>query len=268
MACNLADVSGVPMVNLPMHTSIARIWPVLLISILYLAALTGCMRQLPPQVIVVGDVTEMGRKLTPPSAQQPVYYFPLVVGYKELGSPIAGEKVPEKNVVLHTLAKELAKQHYLVMTEQHPPDQVLIFWWGSMNPEIQDFGSNDPLEQVFFNEGEMLALVGAYKSSGIASTQYHDLRAAARDDRYFIILMAYDFAAARLRQKKLLWMAKMSTESVGTYLPEVISALVASGGPAFGRDTPPSFVDSELALGGKVILAPLEVKEVLPADTK
>jgi hypothetical protein len=233
-----------------------------------LTVLAGCMNRLPPQVIVVGDLTEMGKALTPPDVQHPVYYFPLVVGYKEMGAVIAGEKVPVKNEVLRTLAKELAKQHYLVMNDQHPPEQVLVFWWGSMNPEIQDFGSNDPSEQVFFNEREMLALVGAYKSAGVAPWQSSDLRTAARDDRYFIVVMAYDYAAARQHKKKLLWMAKMSTESVGTNLPDVIAALVASGGPAFGRDTPPSFVDSEKALGGKVNLAPLEVKEYLPNRKK
>lgn len=211
----------------------------------------------------------MGRNQTSPDALHPTYYFPLVLGYKEMGAVIAGEKVPEKNVVLHTLAVELAKQHYLIMNDQHPPEQLLVFWWGSMNPQIEDFGSNDPAAQVFFNEREMLALVGAYKSTGIAPSQANDLRTASRDERYFIILMAFDFKAARQHQKKLLWMAKMSTESVGTSLPDVIPALVASGGPAFGRDTPPSFVDSGQSLKeGKVILAPMEVKDYLPAGKK
>lgn len=250
-----------------MHPSFLRKWPAVFVHGLCLAALTGCLSSLPPRVVVVGDVTEMGKKLTPPDAQHPIHYFPLVAGYKELGAVVAGEKVPEKNVVLHTLAKELAKRHYLVMTAEHPPEQLLVFWWGSMNPQIEDFGSNDPADQVFFNEREMLALVGAYKSTGIAPWQSDDLWTAARDDRYFIILMAFDFAAARQRQKKLLWMAKMSTESVGTSLPDVIPALVASGGPAFGRDTPPSFVDSGQSLKeGRVILAPLEIKEYLPAS--
>lgn len=234
-----------------------------------MAGLTGCMNRLPPQVIVAGDVTEMGQKLTVPDAGHPVYYFPLVVGYKEMGAVIAGEKVPEKNVVLHTLAVELAKQHYLVMNAQHSPQQLLVFWWGSMNPQIENFGSSDPSDQVFFNEREMLALVGAYKTSAIAPWKSDELRTAARDDRYFLILMAYDFAAAREHKKKLLWMAKMSTESVGTDLPSVISSLVASGGPAFGRDTPPSVVDSsQLLKEGKVILAPLEIKDYLPPDKK
>ncbi len=229
-----------------------------------LVLLAGCSTPLPPQVIVVGDVTADGKKLEPPSAANPVYYLPVVVGYKEMGAVVAGEKVPVKNEVLRTLAVALAKQHYLVMDAAHPPEQVLVFWWGSMNPEIQDFGSNDPTEQVFFNEREMLALVGAHKADRLARWDQDDLRTAARDDRYFVILMAFDFAASRQRQKKLLWMARMSTEATGTDLPSVIPALAASGAPAFGRDTSPDWVDSGKVRESSVILAPLEVKGTVP----
>jgi hypothetical protein len=127
-------------------------------GIICLTVLAGCI---PPQVIVVGDLTATGKQLTPPDTQHPIYYFPLVVGYKEMGGVIAGEKVPVKNQVSHTLAVALAKQHYLVLDANHPPEQLLVFWWGSMNPQIEDFGSDDPMDQVFFNQSEMLALVGA-----------------------------------------------------------------------------------------------------------
>lgn len=228
--------------------------------------LAGCSSALPPQVLVVGDVTPLGQKARQPDAEHPIYYYPLPVGFKEYGAPIAGEKPPpKKNDVSHTLAVALAKQHYLVMDAAHPPDQVLVFWWGSMNPEIQDFGSNDPLDQVFFNEREMLALVGAYKTQMMPYWQTADIKTAARDDRYFVIVMAFDFAAAKQRQKKLLWMAKMSTPSLGTDLGTVIPALVASGASAFGRDTMPTVLDSSQVLKeGKVTIAPLEIKGTVP----
>lgn len=214
---------------------------------------------------MVGDVTEAGKKLIAPTADQPVYYFPLVVGYQELGGVVAGEKQPAKNDVSHALGVALAKQHYLVMNARHAPEQLLVFWWGSMNPQIQDFGSNDPTEQVFFNEREMLALVGAYKTAALAPWESQTLRTAARDDRYFVIVMAFDFAAARKHEKKLLWMAKMSTGSIGTDLPAVFPALIASGGPVFGRDTTPSWIDSsQPAKEGKVILGPAEYKDYVP----
>ncbi len=228
--------------------------------------LAGCSQVLPPQVLVVGDLTPLGKAQTPPDAAHPVYYYPVTVGYKEIGATYAGESPPpKKNDVAHTLAVALAKQHYLVMTPEHPPQQVLVFWWGSMNPDIQDFGSNDPTEQVFFNEREMLALVGAYKLEGMPHWTTDDIKSAARDDRYFVIVMAFDFEAARHRQKKLLWMAKMSTPSLGTDLTSVIPALVASGASAFGRDTMPEVLDSSHVLKeGRVILAPLQIKETLP----
>lgn len=238
--------------------------------IAWLTGLAGCTsaRQA-PQVLVIGDVTEAGKKLTPPNPEHPVYYFPLPVGYKELGAIVAGEKQPPKNDVSHALAVALARQGYRVMDAQHPPEQLLVFWWGSMNPKIDDFSTGDPDEmpnQVFFNEREMLALVGAYKADSLAPWESHDLRTAAREDRYFVIVLAFDFEAARKHEKKLLWMAKMSTESLGRTLTETFPALIASGGPAFGQDTKPGWVDSSQPLKqGKVIVAPLEVKEYLPS---
>jgi hypothetical protein len=64
-------------------------------------------------------------------------------------------------------------------------------------------------------------------------------------------------------------MAKMSTPSNRTNLPEVLPAMIASGGPMFGLDTKPLVVDSGQALReGHVVLAPIELKETIPADKK
>lgn len=234
--------------------------------------LAGCAgRALPPQVVVVGDLSALGKQLPVPDADHPVYYYPLPVGFKEMGATYAGEKPPpSKSEVCRTIALALAKQHYLLGTAAHPPQQLLVLWWGSMNPEITDMGgSGDPMDRVFFNEREMLALVGAYKLQQPFGGQVDDVKAAAQEDRYFVVIMAYDFAAAVQHQKKLLWMAKMSTAAVGTDLAAVIPALVASGAPAFGRDTQPDIVDSSTVLKeGTVKLAPLEVKETLPAEKK
>ena len=237
-----------------------------LLAAAFAAFLAGCTNTLPPQVLVVGDLTPLGKQSPPPDAAHPVYYYPLTVGYKEVGATFANEPPPPKKPeVAHTLAVALAKQNYLLMNADHPPTQLLVFWWGSMNPEIEDFGTSDPTQQVFFNEREMLALVGAYKMEMMPYWTTNEIKTAARDDRYFVVIMAFDFAAAQKRQKKLLWMAKMSTPSLGTNLTAVIPALIASGASAFGRDTMPEVLDSSQVLKeGKVVLAPLQVKETLP----
>ena len=60
---------------------------------------------------------------------------------------------------------------------------------------------------------------------------------AASDDLYIAAIAAYDFAAAERREKKLLWMTKISCPSRGLALPETLPAMLAIAGPNIGRET-------------------------------
>jgi hypothetical protein len=191
------------------------------------------------EVNVVVDMTEAGRKVAPPSKEKPAYYFPVVGGYREEGALVAGEKAPPRNDVIHVLARALASQGYLVIgAKTPPPSLVLVLHWGYMNPQLEDFGSNDPAQRVFFNENEMLALVGGHTLGGLGlDFERESVMQAAEDDRYFVVVAAYDWAAAQQKKKVLLWSAKMSVPSAGTSLTEVIPALAKAGAPQFGRET-------------------------------
>src|SRR4051812_21913361 len=80
----------------------------------------GCANNLPPQVLVVGDLTPLGKASAPPDAEHPVYYYPLVVDYREMGATYAREPAPpKKDEVSHTLAVALAKQNYFLATMAH-----------------------------------------------------------------------------------------------------------------------------------------------------
>ena len=73
------------------------------------------------------------------------------------------------------------------------------------------------------------------------------------DDRYFVVVSAYDFEAAKEKKKVLLWQAKMSTPSHRVALAEVIPSMITAGGPHFGRETKrPESVTAPLAKEGKV----------------
>src|SRR6185369_4147777 len=86
---------------------------------------------------------------------------PVVAGWREEGAVVAGEKPPPTLTVVHEFAKTLATQGYLVVGPKTPrPTLLLVFHWGYMNPEVTDFGSDDPTQKVVFNQKEMLALVG------------------------------------------------------------------------------------------------------------
>jgi hypothetical protein len=207
-------------------------------------------------VNVVVDMTEAGRKISPPTKEKPAFYYPVLAGYRESGSLVAGEKSPPSTPVAKLLAKALAAQHYYVMGTKTPaPTLILVFHWGYMNPQIDDTGDDENPQQIFWNQKEMLALVAGntVKNVGAFGSDRDDILQNMRDDRYFVIVSAYDFDAAKEKKKVLLWQAKMSTPSNRVSLAEVIPSMITAGGPRFGRETKlPESVTAPLAKEGKV----------------
>jgi hypothetical protein len=249
-------------------------------------------------VNVVVDMSPEGRKVAHPTPDHPSYYYPVIGGYLQKGQAIAGDKPPKQFELLHSTAVELAKQNYWVFHEGRtpPPDIILVFHWGPLNPETIDFtntfgptannfaslsdpgvvggqvgifpGAAEELATanslVTFNSNEMLnILVGntldnIHESSGPI---LQSLIEASQENRYFIVVTAYDFAAT-VRQKKAvpLWQAKMSAPSAGVAFDDVTTALVEAGGPLFGRETTlPQQASLPVTPEGRVILGTPEV---------
>ncbi len=207
-------------------------------------------------VNVVVDMTDAGRKITPPTKEKPAIYFPVLAGYRESGALVAGETSPPPTPVAKLLAKALAAQHYYVVgTNTPPPTLILVFHWGYINPQIDENPDPDNPQPIFWNQREMLSLVAGNTIQNVNPFGFErdDILQAARDDRYFVIVTAYDFAAAKEKKKVLLWQAKMSTPSNRVSLAEVIPGLITAGGPRFGRETKlPESVTAPLAKEGKV----------------
>lgn len=229
-------------------------------------------------VNVVVDLTEDGKKLTPPTKEKPAFYYPVLAGFREEGSLVAGEKSPPKNSVAKLLAKALASQHYYVVGPKTPaPTIILVFHWGYMNPQVDDTGDPDNPQTIFWNQKEMLALVAGntLKNIGALSFEREDILQAARDDRYFVIVSAFDFAAAKEKKKKLLWQAKMSTPSNRVSLAEVIPGLITAGAPHFGRETErpkaitaPLNKEGKVEIGTAVVVPDAEKPKPQPAPAK
>jgi hypothetical protein len=249
-------------------------------------------------VNVVVDMTPEGRKAVHPTPDHPAYYYPIVGGYNQEGQAIAGDKQPKQNELLHLAAVELAKQGYLVVNPGKipptpPPDIILVFHWGPINPETFDlndvFGgdvasaaSNTAMAKpdasgasnasklnpeafsslVTMNNAQMLnMLVGNTLPNIHASSGYQAVIEAAQEDRYFIMVTAYDFPAT-VRQKKavLLWQAKMSVPSAGVAFDDVTPTLIAAGGPLFGRETTvPQHISLPVTPEGRVIVGTSKV---------
>ena len=181
----------------------------------------------------------------------------MVAGYTELGQVVAGDKEPERKEVLRMLAKALGNQGYLVaLPEKTPPATVvLVCRWGYMNPDITvtESETGDPAETVghtnFLNQDKMLALVSGLSANlvdpkgRVGMMKSSDMMAKddAEDERYFMIVTAYELQAlAERNEKKMLWQARMSTPSARVAsLGQVMPTLINTGAPFFGRDTMP-----------------------------
>jgi hypothetical protein len=225
-------------------------------------------------VNVVVDMTKEGRALTHPTSEHPVYYLPIIGGYKELGEVVAGQKEPEKKPIIHGLAVELAKQGYFVVSKKNSnPDIIISIHWGSMNPQVVDLGMpDDPSSKMMMNRPQMLGLVAGNTLGNIGlDFEREEIIQATDDDRYFVVLSAYDFKVYQKSHKKvLLWQAKMSIPSNHVTMDEVIPALIKAGGPMFGRETiRPQQLILPLTPEGKVEVGTPTVKDYQDApETK
>jgi len=210
---------------------------------------------------LVVDLTDAGRKFRPATPEHPAYYYPAVRGYTPSGAILAGEKAPPPEDVEHLIARALAKQGYRLMTSQHPPSLLLMFWWGYKAPEIRDdhiegawTGKLSILQQIqqgkintgqSVNGGEMEELV--FGSSYAADTpggqanpsaRWQTLVQESRIPRYYVMISALDFdAATRHKETIVLWTARISTGQWAHTLDEVLPTLLDRMAPQLGRAT-------------------------------
>jgi hypothetical protein len=244
--------------------------PVLFAVVLAAAAMASAVEPV-ADVNVIVDLTPAGRKLTLPTPAQPAYYAPLIGGYHEEGETTAGDKRPPQNFVLHEFAKALAAQGYLVAGAQTPvPSVLLVFHWGSLNPNIAESGDPDDPDQNFLNEKKMVAMVAGQTLNNLNPfSERQEAMLAARTNRYYVMVTAYDFAAAKQHRKIALWRAKMSMPSAGVELADVVPVLIDSGAAWFGRETlRPVRVTKPLGHEGTVNLGELKVEEYIDPAAK
>ena len=225
-------------------------------------------------------MTSAGRKLEHPTPDHPVYYYPHVVGYQEVGSIAAGNKIPPDGPLKHQLAEALASQGYLVTQVNGtkldpPPSLLLVFRWGDINSviydDVDDNGARTHQHSERAYQKEML-LVGVQESDLLDdSMKKRDLRESADENRYYVTIAAYDFASFYTQHKTVLyWVSRMSIPKQDMDLEQVTTPLINTGTPFLGRETgEPKLIDLPNGPEGKVELAKPEVKGYIdPASTK
>lgn len=90
-----------------------------------------------------------------------------------------------------------------------------------------------------------------------------DLVREVAENRYYIVLQAYDFRLAWKEKKlKLLWEARISIEEDDNDFDESIESMLAAARPVFGQDS--DGLQRRFVPGGHVTIGPLKEIESLP----
>lgn len=209
---------------------------------------------------VITEMTEAGKKVAPPTAEKPTYYFAQSAGFHEEGH---GDGTPVSTPATHKFMEKqveaaLADSHFIHATAEHPATIALFYFWGvhsRLNENVDDVGFRNLLSRAKLVGGDKFAreLERAIHSSvvsdgmlfGIADPVYQfreqddlhrELMSEILDDCYFVVVSAYDGAALARGERRLLWRTKMSTSAQGVSLDETLPALVLGGTQFFGRD--------------------------------
>jgi hypothetical protein len=243
------------------------------------------------QFNLVGDMYREGRSAPRPTPDHPVYYFPIVRGFQQLGAKSAGDPPPVAKEIVHHLAAALAHEGYRVSSEidvpgakssasarpgaaapltskalSPPPSLLLVFYWGTVNPDTLDDGdAANTNPAAVLNQNQMLSMTAGKQTSNLGDfgLQTESVMQGIHDDRYYVLVSAYDFAAYNQhRQKIRLWVAKLSVPSAGTTMAEVLPALIKTGAQIFGRETSgPKILEVPVAREGRVEIGTPTVKE-------
>jgi len=204
-------------------------------------------------MLVVAEQTDATVKPAQPTAALPAYYVAFDGGYIEGGDPIGGLRPPPPAAVAEALTASLASQHYLPATAQASPSLVLVYHWGLLNRDSHQLRTSFNLQP---NLTARIGLVATAKYAArinedlldqrqpgpihppILDPTERDLIQVAADNRFFVIVSAYDFGSVARGDAKLLWRVKMSTRSAGVGMAEAMPTLLQGGAPFFGLDLP------------------------------
>ena len=101
--------------------------------------------------------------------------------------------------------------------------------------DLNDLDANNtaPHRQTMRNNS--LGITKALNRRNITTTEEFDLRVEMQDERYFIILMAYDYEKLRSEnERELLWTTRFSVPSIGTNFEDAYPALARAASSYYG----------------------------------
>lgn len=101
--------------------------------------------------------------------------------------------------------------------------------------DLNDLDANNTAQHRQTMRNNSLGITKALNRRNITTTEEFDLRVEMQDERYFIILMAYDYEKLRSEnERELLWTTRFSVPSIGTNFEDAYPALARAASSYYG----------------------------------
>lgn len=101
--------------------------------------------------------------------------------------------------------------------------------------DLNDFGANHVAQHQDTMRNNRLGINKALNRKNITEAEEFDLRVEMQDERYFIILMAYDYRKLRsVNERELLWTTRFSVPAIGTNFEDAYPALARAASAYYG----------------------------------
>jgi hypothetical protein len=94
---------------------------------------------------------------------------------------------------------------------------------------------NQSNEQSTFKKAQLLGMEEAYDRR-TSSTEEYELKSMLQEERYFVVLMAYDFPLIKQGETKLLWSTRYSIRAVGQFFSQAIQDMNLVAGDYYGKN--------------------------------
>jgi len=186
-------------------------------------------------MVVTTDVSKEGKTIAPPTAEHPVYYVPVFLGYSEKGQVAQHfQRQPPDEPIQRAVVVSLAKRHYLLASREFPPTLTIAIEWGTITPVY--------VNRSVINAAEIRARVLGSQQDRLGARNAafrHEMMSL--DGWHFLVVSAFAYQRKATPESPdvLLWRAHASTGHWGHFLEETIQPLIAVATPAFGRPTKP-----------------------------
>jgi hypothetical protein len=176
---------------------------------------------------------------------------------------------PSKDLAIERMNQALGEYNQAIEASKLNPTDSGMADPGDLNWKADQFAfGQDIRSQAVAQNAVLLGYASTLRKLGVSNLRLtqkaQELREELSEERYFVVVMAYDYQLFKQKKSKLLWVSRMSVSTVGNNFPQAVSMMSEAGAAVFGQSTnglayvPTKIRNGEVSIGKPIAI---EVEE-------